>query len=354
MLEKCFLSMIPQKQLEEIRTYLKKSENPLFLFDDDCDGLCSYLLLKRYTQKGKGIILKTSPNLDISFVKKVQEHMPDLVVILDQPIITQEFIDHVHVPILWIDHHPIIKRNGVHHYNPLYEDKKDDRPVSYWCYQVTKKDQWLGVVGSVADWHIPEFIDEFMQEYPELLSRKETPEKILFETNLGKLIKIFSFLLKGKTSDVYTNITTINKLETPLELFHQSTPRGKFLYKRFDHMNKAYTTLFHKALATKTTDALFLFMYPSTKTSFTKELANELMYHMQDKIVMIGREKEEVIRFSIRSMTIPIDTLVAKAVKGLDGYGGGHRFACGASITKKDLDIFIKNIKNEIKQKRNL
>ena len=158
--------MIPQKQLEEIRSYLKKSENPLFFFDDDCDGLCSYLLLKRYIKNGKGIILKTSPNLDMSFVKKVQENMPDLVVILDQPIIAQEFIDNVHVPIVWIDHHPIVKRNGIHYYNPLQLDKDDNRPVSYWCYQITKQDQWLAVIGSVADWHIPEFIEDFIKNYP--------------------------------------------------------------------------------------------------------------------------------------------------------------------------------------------
>ena len=345
--------MIPQKQLEEIRSYLKKSENPLFFFDDDCDGLCSYLLLKRYIKNGKGIILKTSPNLDMSFVKKVQENMPDLVVILDQPIIAQEFIDNVHVPIVWIDHHPIVKRNGIHYYNPLQLDKDDNRPVSYWCYQITKQDQWLAVIGSVADWHIPEFIEDFIKDYPELLERKETPEKTLFETNLGQLIKIFSFLLKGKISEVYSSIAIINKLESPLEVIQQTTPRGKFLYKHFERMNKPYTALLNKALKTKAKDSLFLFIYPSSTMSFTKELANELIYHMQDKIVMVGREKDDAIRFSIRSMTIKIDEIIKRALRNVEGYGGGHHLACGANIAKKDFNTFIKNTKHEIKKEMN-
>ena len=51
--------MLKKTQIEEFRKYLKKSENPLFFFDDDPDGLCSYLILKKYIDKGKGAVLKT-------------------------------------------------------------------------------------------------------------------------------------------------------------------------------------------------------------------------------------------------------------------------------------------------------
>ena len=55
--------MIPESQLKEIKVALDKSENPLILFDDDPDGICSYLLLKRYMDKGKGVVVKSSPKL---------------------------------------------------------------------------------------------------------------------------------------------------------------------------------------------------------------------------------------------------------------------------------------------------
>ena len=50
--------------LEEIKGYLEKSVNPLFFFDDDADGLCSFLLLYRYFKKGKYVPLKSSPALE--------------------------------------------------------------------------------------------------------------------------------------------------------------------------------------------------------------------------------------------------------------------------------------------------
>src|SRR3989344_3558509 len=93
--------------LEQIKEFLNKSENPLIFFDDDPDGLCSYLLLSRYFKKGYGVIIKASPKLDISYLRKVEEYCPDLVLILDQPSIEQEFVDKINVPIIWIDHHPV-------------------------------------------------------------------------------------------------------------------------------------------------------------------------------------------------------------------------------------------------------
>ena len=44
------------KWYKEIRDLVQSSENPLFFFDDDEDGLCSFLLLWKHIKKGKGII----------------------------------------------------------------------------------------------------------------------------------------------------------------------------------------------------------------------------------------------------------------------------------------------------------
>jgi len=78
--------MIPKSQLDEIKSFLNKSENPLFLFDDDPDGISSFLLLKRYFDKGKGVIVKASPKLPEVYTRKIDEYRPDLVVILDKPL----------------------------------------------------------------------------------------------------------------------------------------------------------------------------------------------------------------------------------------------------------------------------
>ena len=65
--------MTREKQIEEFREYLKKAENPLFLFDDDPDGISSYLLLKKYIGKGKGVMVKAKPVVSEEFLRKIEE-----------------------------------------------------------------------------------------------------------------------------------------------------------------------------------------------------------------------------------------------------------------------------------------
>ncbi len=129
--------MITETQLKEIKKYLDESENPLFFYDDDNDGLCSYLLLRKYLGRGKGVCVRGQPMISSEFLRYVTEHMPDKIFVLDKPIIDQEFIDKVNVPIIWIDHHGPIEREGVKYYNPRIEDEKDSRSVIYWIYKIT-------------------------------------------------------------------------------------------------------------------------------------------------------------------------------------------------------------------------
>ena len=46
--------MLKQNEIEEIRSILEKSNDTLYLFDDDGDGLSSYLVLKKHFKKGRG------------------------------------------------------------------------------------------------------------------------------------------------------------------------------------------------------------------------------------------------------------------------------------------------------------
>ena len=84
MLYLTYSMMISQKQIDEIRKYLDSAENPLFIWDGDTDGLCSFLLLRRYTGKGSYIIARDSPEAGVDLVKQVNEASPDRVFVLDQ------------------------------------------------------------------------------------------------------------------------------------------------------------------------------------------------------------------------------------------------------------------------------
>lgn len=340
--------MISEKQIDEIRSFLNKSENPLFFFDDDSDGLCSYLLFKRYLDRGKGVVIKSSPVLDTSFLRKVEEHSPDVVFVLDKPKISEDFISGVHVPIIWIDHHTPVDVKGVKYFNPRVNNPDVYLPTSYMCYHVVKQDLWIAMCGIVGDWLIPDFIDEFMKDYPDLIEKTNNPGDVLFKQPLGKIIKIFSFILKGKTSDVNRCVSILTKTKSPYEVLNQTTSRAKYINRRFERINKEYQELLSKAKKSATEDKILAFYYPSKKMSFTGDLSNELSYLFPDKLIIIGREKSGYYRLSLRSRVHKLPRMIEKALEDVEGYGGGHEYACGGNIRTKDISKFVSNLRKQI------
>ena len=138
---------LTKKQIAEFRAELETSFNPLFFFDDDPDGLSSFLLMYRFVREGRGIVVKATPDLKEDFARKVHEYMPDKVFILDKPDVTQDFIDAVNVKLVWLDHHQPIKRQGIHYFNPRIKKQSDGRPTSFWAYKIVDQDEWIAMVG---------------------------------------------------------------------------------------------------------------------------------------------------------------------------------------------------------------
>lgn len=338
------------KQIKQIREELETCKNPLIFFHDDADGLCSFLLLYRYIKEGKGIIVKTTPKIDNRFVEKVKEYEPDKIFIVDIAMVEQQFIDQVKTKIIWIDHHYPLKRQNVMYFNPRIEEPKDNIPVSYLCYQVVKEDLWISMVGCIGDWYWPDTAKEFKKKYPDLLPKNiKDPEDALFDTELGKLIQIIGFSLKGSTKEAMTCAKILTRIKEPYEILKQETSAGRYLYKKYERNNDDYQILLKKALEQKSDDNLLVFEYLHGKISFTKDLANELLHRNPEKIIIIAREKSEEVKMSIRSKKKIIPPILEKALAGVEGYGGGHEHACGANVKRRDFERFLDNFKRLIK-----
>src|SRR3989344_546460 len=210
--------MIKEEGINEIRRMLLEAKRPLFMFDDDIDGLCSYLLLKRFAKKGNFVTVKSTPKVGTNFLNKIVECMPDKIFLLDKPMVDQDFVDGANVPIIWIDHHePQKDIMGVKYYNPRINDDNDNRPTTYWCYQVAQQDDWIAMIGILGDLHMPEFAERFSKQYPDILPQSKDKLKAIFDSKLGMLIKALAFSLKGKTSDVTKNLRMLEIIESPYE-----------------------------------------------------------------------------------------------------------------------------------------
>ncbi len=144
--------MLTNTQLNQIKESLEESQNPLFFFDNDVDGLCSFLILQRALKRGKGVSIKSFPRLDKSYLRKVDELNPDKVIILDKAEVDREFIDFLYeqqIPVLWIDHHkveiPKETLEKIEYYNTI----PSAEPITYVAYQIfkNKQDRWLAMIG---------------------------------------------------------------------------------------------------------------------------------------------------------------------------------------------------------------
>lgn len=338
-------------QIKQIRDHLDSCKNPLFFFDDDQDGVCSFLQLYRYKKEGKGIIVKTTPKLGTFFVNKAKEYGPDKIFILDLAIVEQDFLDEMEVPVIWIDHHGPFEMDNVKYFNPRASKWEDNHPTSYMCHQVVQQDLWIAAVGCIADWFLPPFLNDFNKEYPDLIDKQyKTAGDIIYNTRLGLLTRIFAFVLKGKTADVMNSIKVLTRIGSPYEILNRETAQGKFIYKRYEDANKMYEPLIRDALRTaeKTNEKLVLFQYHDDKTSFTSELSNESIYIHPGKIILVAREKNEEMKCSLRSSKTILPPLVEKALVGLEGYGGGHELACGLNVKTRDFEEFVRRFKEMI------
>ncbi|MDO8642739.1 MAG: DHH family phosphoesterase [Candidatus Woesearchaeota archaeon] len=353
--------MLSQKTLDKFRQELDECQRPLYFFDDDPDGFCAFLLLYRYKREGRGIPVKSS-SLNTKFINPIKHYEPDKIFVLDVPVIEQEFLEQMRerkMPVVWLDHHgPAEKEKSslTRYFNPKNEDMKDTSSTTVNAYGATRneKDLWIGMVGAVGDWQLPEYAEEFTKQHPELLPAGITqPEVALFKTPLGKLVKRISFMLKGSTTAVHKCIKIMTRIEHPDELMKETTARGKFLMNHAGRIEKQYDELFaqaHEAIK-KTKEHVAVFTYEDDRTSFTKELSNEFIFLYPKKVIIIGRRRGDEMKMSMRTAKEDLPSLLPKAFEGIEGYGGGHLHACGACVKIRDFETFLKQFKEAVEKK---
>ena len=257
--------MLNTEQVENLKEHLNKAQNPLFLFDNDQDGLCSFLILQRSYDKGKGFPIK-SPQLNEDYFRKVRELNPDYIFVLDKPRISQDFFEKVrqyNLPLIWIDHHlldGITEEVGekipdfVDYYNPKYNKNPTGEPVTALCYQLTNREEdlWLAVLGCVSDGYLPEnLFEKFAKKYPDLAGGfygggEYTAFDVFYNSELGKLARIFAFGLKDRTTNVIRMMKFLKNAKTPYDVLNENK-NNQGMHKRYDEINKKYEKFLNDA-----------------------------------------------------------------------------------------------------------
>lgn len=350
--------MLNEKQVREIREHLEKAQNPLFYYDNDADGLCSFVILRKFIDRGKGVAVRSFPDLNASYARKAQELNSDYVFVLDKPELSKEFveeIDNLGLPIVWIDHHNVEAGDfekdakNLFIYNPArggFGDK-GDYPTTYMAYQISRKkeDAWLGVIGCIADHHFPDFVDDFKEKYPEFWGDVKGSFEAYYQTELGKIAMMLNFGLKDSVTNVVRLQNFLISCKGPADVL-QEVPANYSLRKKYNEVKKKYDVLVERAKSFARGKLIF-FEY-SGELSISSEIANAISYVYPGKYVVIAYKKGEVSNLSLRGKNVK--KILENVLDEVGGTGGGHEDAVGARINTRELGRFKEILEDEIKK----
>jgi single-stranded DNA-specific DHH superfamily exonuclease len=341
-----------EKKILRAREQMEASTRPLFLFDDDPDGLAAFLLLYKINRAGKGTPLKGRP-LDAGFVGQVNEYQPDLIVILDKHSVDDDFLTDVQAPVIWLDHHKVQHPPGnVLYINPRRKETPENLPTSYLAYLISGDNAWIAASGVISDWELPkeELWNTVEKNYPGFLPETKTDAPdALYHSQAGRIARLFSFLLKGKNNQVTKSLKLLSSIQNPQELLQVQSAGAQELMNLFITKETEYKNLLN-SVTVDAKDPLLVFHYDQSTTSYTTDISNELLYTCPDKVIVVARESNGSYKCSLRGAHHRIDLLLEQILTHINGSGGGHEHACGAVIPNEEFDTFIDLLRAKVQE----
>jgi len=340
--------MLSLKQLQKIKEYLESSQNPLFFFDNDVDGLCAFLILRRAIGRGRGVAIKSFPDLKEQYLKKVEELNPDAIFILDKPELSKEFVEGIEersIPIIWIDHHETKTPKGLIEKTSYFNSLPSAEPTTYIAQKIfnRQEDMWLAVIGCIGDAYMPDLAEKFSKQNPELLTSNLSAFDALHSNEIGKIVRMLNFGLMDSITNVVNLIKYLFKAKNVYDILEENKYTRQ-LHKRYLQLNEFYIKQVNKAETNFNPESPVLFFSYSGNTSMSSEIANKLYYNHKDKLIVVAFKRPEKINISLRGKNAL--KITKESIKDIEGAtGGGHIEATGAMIPVDEFERFKEKIK---------
>lgn len=340
---------------------LSSDDHIAVIYDADSDGVAAAVIIAKMVQRvrGRGVDLAlcregddyTVTPLMIDKLKKkgiTKIITVDLALDEDRRCIKtlNKFAE-----LVIIDHHPVYPQfKGVWskrilllkpqllfgHPDPAkYASAKLCYDLAARAVPVTDLD-WLAAIGIIGDcatslWK--DFLHELFDRYA--LSEKED----WFNTSLGKISALMASVEAYNTKCIsqcfcmlYNATSFTDLVVSPLSRYTKPVDREIDLYLK-------------NAPQLGIVSADFLFLEITPKYRIKSALSTLLGQKMKNKTVVVADVSGQIISVSTRrnDYTIPMNTIIEKAIEGLENArGGGHIPAAAARMDKKDYPLFKK------------
>lgn len=375
--------------LERISELISNSKSPIVFFDTDTDGSCSYIQLRKsFPQIKEGYSLSKDDDSQRACCEKIFDNH-DLIIFFDTPYLKEDFfIEAKGRQVIWVDHHPMdVEKyletySNILYFNPLRYDKLDGRNSAYWAYRICGKEEnlFFSAMASVSDFYLLDVLVEFYnydksafnvlfkisdEKRKELFDfilnsdfrdeslyekRAEWIQYLSYECGLILFKNFFDILYKvekwGDAVKVLRKVSSMSPLDFKVELLN-----GKEGYfEKFHNIMDEYKKIYLKASKVKD-KKLVLVEHDNCIMSFNRQISEELAYRLKDWKVICScyyKDGYDTVSCSLRGSGVKVNDLVNKCVKGI-GRGGGHDFAAGAIVNKKDYSKFKSRLEKEVK-----
>lgn len=329
---------------ESARDRILAAKRPIVFFDDDADGVASFLVTQRVLGRTFYAPVKKRPNLGETLAGIATQLGADLKVVLDVAELDDAFLS-APPHTVWIDHHDAQDPRGAVYLNPKAAGG-EPVPTSVLVRALLGGPAWIAAVGSVADYFVPDFLGEVREAYPELVPDFATVEDLVFSSPLGELALIFETCVKGTVPEARRKLDLLRAIVEPSDLLEGSSPAGARIRRAYLADRELYDGFLAEALAKDADGPLFVFTYAHGGHTFTAQLSNELAYRMPGRVVLVASEYAGAYRCSLRSQSVELPGLLREALEGVDGAGGGHPHACGAHVATADFERFCERLRS--------
>lgn len=328
-----------RKFSKDVKKHIENFNTIKIFFDSDVDGLMSAIItFNTLKSLKKKVLFKNLERDEITKTLKGLKNKKSLYIFLDFSL-SEEILKEVrdkNLKIIWIDHHKIttFSTKGIIYINPLLANQKVYIPTSAVCYlifdriNIKTENLLFASIGIVAD--------KGENDCKEIIEKA----KRIFKIDDNKLQeyakKINSlFVLRKNISKYFKKLLNIKYLE--------SEELNK-LFKRVENeIEKEIKNFEKKHVKIKK----FLVYKITSKMKIRGTLASILSENFEDNIIVILEDSKDKVYISFRAgKKINIDLLeTLKKIKTDFISFGGHKKACGAIISKKNINKFLKELR---------
>ncbi len=338
---------------------LDKDSKVLIVSHSDGDGVISAAIISRLLdekeikKQSTQFILARGKEAKEKIMKKVREKNSNTVIFLDYTPNQETYKELRDKKVLTIDHHPGIEEPE----NSTYINPQEETPpaASVLCHLLYKKmngekntKPWA-LIGAHSDTRIK-------QSIPTLdLSGEE--KELYFPS--GRLnwglaevagVTVVAYFDKTKAKEVFKHVKKSIEQENPILIQEEKYGETQHLYDILEKAEKQKINKTKNNPKLQVDEEAKLVILPiNTELRIKNIIASHLRLKYPGYTIAVRMENGESYMISFRGGKPDLSKAIPAACKGINASGGGHPQAAGATISKKDYEEFVENLKKELK-----